>query len=99
MLSIGSFVRYNRNGNETRSGFVLKHFPDKSQTLLVDDKSRKRRTVSVRKIWPFKQTKVVFLLCFVKFEYQDISVLKDLRHILFLTIGYRGANKNTQWLL
>ena len=45
VLSIGSHVKYTDVGTEVRCGVVLKHFPDKSQTLLVDKKSRKRRMV------------------------------------------------------
>ena len=34
-------------GAELKMGVVLKHFPEKNQTLLVDEKSRKRRC-----LWP-----------------------------------------------
>ena len=46
VLSIGSHVKYTEIGTEVKNGVVLKHFPDKNQSLLVDKKNRKRRTVS-----------------------------------------------------
>ena len=46
VLSIGTRVKYSELGLEVKDGVVLKHFPDKHQTLVVDLKSRKRHTVS-----------------------------------------------------
>ncbi|XP_013398346.1 zinc finger ZZ-type and EF-hand domain-containing protein 1-like [Lingula anatina] len=46
VLSIGNQVKYNENGTEARLGVVLKHYPDKHMTLLIDTKSRKRHSVS-----------------------------------------------------
>ena len=34
----------------------------------------------------------------MKFK-SHVSVFQDLKHILFLAIGYTGANKNTKCLL
>ena len=45
VLSVGSQVKYTDSGSETKHGVVMKHFQDKNQTLLVDKKSRRRRTV------------------------------------------------------
>ena len=46
VLSIGAPVRYADFSTEFKTGVVLKHFPDKYQTLLVDRKTRRRKTVS-----------------------------------------------------
>ena len=45
VLSIGCKVKYTENGAEMKDGVVLKHFPEKDQTLIVDMKNRKRRTI------------------------------------------------------
>ena len=54
VLSIGSPVKYLSHGTEMKRGVVLKHFPDKNQTLVVDMMSRRRCTVS-------RQLKIVSL--------------------------------------
>ena len=36
-------MQYTKGGADMKRGVVLKHFPDKNQTLLVDKKSRRRR--------------------------------------------------------
>ena len=45
VLSIGCRVKFTDVGTDRKDGVVLKHFPEKDQTLIVDAKNRKRRTV------------------------------------------------------
>ena len=45
VLSIGCQVKFTDVGTDRKDGVVLKHFPEKVQTLIVDAKNRKRRTV------------------------------------------------------
>ncbi|CAL1538237.1 unnamed protein product [Lymnaea stagnalis] len=45
VLTTGTLVDYNCFSLDSQSGVVLKHFPDKYQTLIVDLKTRKRHTV------------------------------------------------------
>ncbi|KAL5009613.1 hypothetical protein ScPMuIL_011918 [Solemya velum] len=46
VLTVGTIVSYSLSGVEKKTGVVLKHFPDKYQTLLIDVKSRKRHTIN-----------------------------------------------------
>ncbi|CAH1794732.1 unnamed protein product [Owenia fusiformis] len=46
VLSIGTHVKYNENGSDVKDGVVLKHFPDRHGTLIVDKRSRKRHTLN-----------------------------------------------------
>ena len=43
---MGARVQYSELSLEFKDGMVLKHFPDKHETLIVDLKSRKKHTVS-----------------------------------------------------
>ncbi|KAK7482310.1 hypothetical protein BaRGS_00026438, partial [Batillaria attramentaria] len=45
VLTIGTLVEYCHTSLETKKGVVIKHFPDKHQTLVVDLHSRKRYTI------------------------------------------------------
>lgn len=45
VLTIGTLVQYNHMDMEKKKGVVLKHYPDKYQTLIIDIKTRKRHTV------------------------------------------------------
>ncbi|KAL3875978.1 hypothetical protein ACJMK2_033871 [Sinanodonta woodiana] len=45
VLTTGTLVHYNHTGVESKDGVVLKHYPDKHQTLVADVKTRKRHTV------------------------------------------------------
>lgn len=45
VLTIGTLVLFSHVGSE-QTGVVLKHFPDKYQTLVIDIKTRKRYTVN-----------------------------------------------------
>ncbi|CAC5406050.1 unnamed protein product [Mytilus coruscus] len=44
VLTIGTLVHFSHLGTE-QTGVVLKHFPDKYQTLVIDIKTRKRHTI------------------------------------------------------
>ena len=45
VLSIGCQVKFMDVGTDRKDGIVLKHFPEKDQTLIVEAKNRKRHTV------------------------------------------------------
>ncbi|XP_071131694.1 zinc finger ZZ-type and EF-hand domain-containing protein 1-like [Mytilus edulis] len=45
VLTIGTLVHFSHIGTE-QTGVVLKHFPDKYQTLVIDIKTRKRHTIN-----------------------------------------------------
>jgi hypothetical protein len=46
VLTIGTLVNFTQYaGLERKTGVVLKHFPDKNQTLVIEIKTRKRHTV------------------------------------------------------
>ncbi|RUS90799.1 hypothetical protein EGW08_001418 [Elysia chlorotica] len=50
VLTTGALVDYTYTSLESQSGVVLKHFPDKCQTLVVDLKTRKRHTVKDQQV-------------------------------------------------
>lgn len=81
VLSIGCHVQYTKGGTDMKHGVVLKHFPDKNQTLLVDKKSRRRRC-----LWLSKDD-------YVERESCDIQIL-DQQHIAaFISIIKDISNK------
>ncbi|PVD39043.1 hypothetical protein C0Q70_01670 [Pomacea canaliculata] len=45
VLTVGTLVEYSRTTLETKKGVVIKHFPDKHLSLIVDRRTRKRYTV------------------------------------------------------
>ena len=45
VLTIGTLVHFSHIGSQ-QTGVVLKHFPDKYQTLVIDIKTRKRHTIN-----------------------------------------------------
>ncbi|KAK3091739.1 hypothetical protein FSP39_022268 [Pinctada imbricata] len=45
VLTIGSIVQFNHTSMDRKTGVVLKHYPDRYQTLIVEIKTRKRYTI------------------------------------------------------
>ncbi|GFS06647.1 zinc finger ZZ-type and EF-hand domain-containing protein 1-like, partial [Elysia marginata] len=50
VLTTGALVDYTYTSLESQSGVVLKHFPDKCQTLVIDLKTRKRHIVKDQQV-------------------------------------------------
>lgn len=45
VFALGSLVRYTEAGMDSKFGIILKHFPDKNRTLVVDCSSRRRQNL------------------------------------------------------
>ncbi|XP_052765956.1 zinc finger ZZ-type and EF-hand domain-containing protein 1-like isoform X1 [Mya arenaria] len=93
VLTTGTLVNYNQTGMDVKTGVVLKHFPDKHSTLLVDVKSRKRHTVL---------DKYVDCVCAVTevVDPTNIAVFVDIvKNIVDKKTQDAGENVESLWVL
>ncbi|KAH9489895.1 Zinc finger ZZ-type and EF-hand domain-containing protein 1 [Bulinus truncatus] len=93
VLTTGTLVDYSYTSLDNQSGVVLKHFPDKYQTLLVDLKTRKRHTI---------KDEQVTCQCEVTEVLEPESISKFVSFVIDTVNKIRSSEEvpvNTLWIL
>ncbi|XP_055877134.1 zinc finger ZZ-type and EF-hand domain-containing protein 1-like isoform X1 [Biomphalaria glabrata] len=102
LLTTGTLVDYNYTSLDNQSGVVLKHFPDKYQTLLVDLKTRKRHTVKDEHVTCCSEVKDVLepesISKFVSFVVNTVNKIKlneevPVKALWILSLALKVLNK------